>query len=94
MKNRIVWAEDIIWREIGNEIAVIEDDGVSVHMLNKTASQIWKMCNGDYEIDEISASLCEQFDVSPEEAHTDTLDTIKELARIGLINQSKETIIQ
>ena len=29
MKNQMVWAEDIIWREIGDEIAVIEDDRLS-----------------------------------------------------------------
>lgn len=94
MKNHMVWADDIVWREIGEEIAVIEEDGVSVHILNKTAANIWKMCNGDYEIDEITTALCERFDVSPEEARTDILDTIEQLGSIGLLSPSRETSTQ
>ena len=32
------WAEDVIWRRIRDEIVVIENDGLSTYMLNKTVA--------------------------------------------------------
>ncbi len=90
MENQIAKAEDIIWRRIGDEIVVIKDDGLSVHVLNKTATHIWEMCNGDCGTDEIVASLCERFDVSLKEASADVTDLLEKLAQIGLVTARVE----
>lgn len=90
MQNGIARTEDIIWRKIGDEIVVIKDDGLSVHVLNKTAAHIWEMCNGDCGPVEIAASLCEQFDVTSAEAKVDVSDIIEKLAQIGILKQPEE----
>jgi hypothetical protein len=87
MKNRITMSADIIWRRIGDDIAVImiKDDGHSLHILNKTAAHIWEMCNGNYDPDEIATSLCERFDTTLEETRVDVYDTLHTLAGVNLL---------
>jgi hypothetical protein len=83
--NRIVQAEDIIWRRIGDDIVVIKDDGQSTHILNKTAAIIWEICDGNCGIDEIATKLCERFDVSYEQARADVRETIEILTQAGIM---------
>ncbi len=90
MENRIARAEDIIWRKIGDEIVVIREDGLSVHVLNKTAAHIWEMCDGDCGPVEMATSLCERFDVTFEEARADVRDITEKLAQIGILKQTEE----
>lgn len=88
--NRVVQAKDIIWRRIGDDIVVLKDDGLSAHVLNKTAAVIWEMCEGEHGTDEIAMQLCERFDVSFEEALTDVRDIIEKLTQVGIMNQVVE----
>jgi hypothetical protein len=81
----MVQAENIIWRRIGDDVVVIKDDGLATHILNKTAAYIWELCDGKRSIDEIAVNLCERYDVSPEEARTDTRETIENLTKAGII---------
>lgn len=90
--SRAVQAEDVIWRRIGDEVVVIKDDGLSTHVLNKTAAFIWEMCDGKCGIDEIAARLYEHFDISLEEASADVREIIGKLIQIGIMNQIEETI--
>ena len=89
--NHVTQAKDVIWRRIGDDIVVIKDDGLSTHVLNKTAAFIWEMCNGDFGIDEIATHLCEHFDVSFEEVRADVRETIEKLTQAGIMNQTEET---
>jgi hypothetical protein len=89
---RVVQAEDVIWRRIGDEVVVIKDDGLATHVLNKTAAMIWEMCDGNCGIDEITARLCERFDVSLEEAGADVREIIEKLVEIGIMNKVEETV--
>ena len=89
-ESRLARAEDTIWREIDDEIVVIKDDGMAVHVLNKTAARIWEMCDGERGIDEITAHLCERFDVSLEEARADVREIVEKLTQIGIMNQIEE----
>jgi hypothetical protein len=92
MVSRVAQADDVIWRRIGDEIVAIKDDGLSTHVLNKTAAFIWELCDGKCGIDDITARLCERFDVSFEEAHADVREIIEKLTQVGIMNQIEETI--
>jgi hypothetical protein len=88
----IARAEEVIWRRIGEEVVVIKDDGLSTHVLNKTAGFIWELADGKLSIDEIVARLCERFEVSSEEARIDVEQLIAKLAAIKLLNRTGELI--
>lgn len=90
MGSQIARAEDIIWRRIGDETVVITDDGLSVHVLNKTATYIWELCNGTCGPDEITVSLCERFDVPFEKASMDVKDIMGKLEQLGLLKGAEE----
>jgi hypothetical protein len=92
MTQRITRAADIIWRRIGDEVAVItlKDDGNLLHILNNTATHIWEMCSGNYETDEIATSLCKRFGITLEEAKADVLDIIHKLVGMKLLEWNGE----
>lgn len=89
MKDRITKTENIIWRKIDNEIAVIMESGRSLHVLNETAGYIMEMCDGEHDPDEIAAGLCERFEVTIEEAKTDVYNTITELENLGILKRER-----
>ena len=85
MMTRLAKVEEFIWRRIDNEVAVVRDDGLALHVLNKTAAHIWEQCDGTRSPGDVAASLCEHFDVTPEEASADVEDTIGKLEKLGLV---------
>ena len=81
--------DEVIWRRIGDTIVVIQEDGLSSHTLNKTASFIWELCDGNLEINEMADKLHERFDVSFENAKTDVYNAIEELIMAGIVKKTK-----
>ena len=88
MESQLVRNEDVVWRRIEDEIVVIGNDGLAVHMLNKTAAYIWEQCDGTKSPDEIAVSLCERFEVTSDEARADVQDTIGKLEGLGLLEKA------
>jgi hypothetical protein len=78
-------ADNVVYREIDDEIVILKYDKQAVHVLNKTAARIWEMCNGDLAPDEIAAKLCERYDVSPERASNDVRNAIAKMTEMGLL---------
>ena len=91
MANHVVRAENVIWRRIEGDIVVIKDDGLSTHVLNKTAAFIWEMCDGKCGIDEITAKMYEHFEVSLEAVHADVIEIVEKLTQVGIMSQIEET---
>jgi hypothetical protein len=87
----IAQAEDVIWRRIGDDVVVIKDNGLATHVLNKTAAFIWESCDGKNDIDEITARLCQRFEVSADVAGQDVSELIERLTEVGIIKQIGET---
>jgi hypothetical protein len=83
--------KDIIWRRVGDTIIVIREDGLSSHILNKTAAYIWELCDGTLDTSDIADRMHERFDVSLELAESDAEKIIKELTRAGIMNTAKGT---
>ncbi len=87
MEGRLRRADNVICREIDNEMVVIRDDGLTVHVLNQTAARIWEMCNGDLGPDEIAARLCERYDVSLERASNDVRNALARMMEKGILKR-------
>ena len=87
----IAQAEDVIWRRIEDEVVVIKDNGLATHVLNKTAAFVWESCDGQNGIDEITARLCQHFEVSADTARKDITELIEKLTEVGIIKQVRET---
>lgn len=53
--------------------------------INEIALEIWKLCDGNNDVQKISESLCDIYDVSFEEAFEDCINTIRSLEAFHLI---------
>jgi hypothetical protein len=77
-------SEEYIWRDIGGEVVILNDEGTQVCLLNKTAAQIWTLLDGTKTLEEIAAQICERFEVSPDEAREDVQDFVQQLTQAHL----------
>lgn len=87
MKNRPTRAESAIWRRVGDEVVVIRGDGLSTHVLNRTAALIWEMSDGEHSIEEMAEKLAINFNVSPEVARADIEEVDNKFIQAGIMNQ-------
>lgn len=87
MGNTLLRNESVVWRKLDGKAVIIGADAQSVYTLNKTATRIWELCDGNKTIDEIAADICEKFDVTSEEAQADVRDTIMKFEKMKLIER-------
>jgi len=83
-------SDAIVFRKIGEECILVPirqgvGDMESIYTLNETAARIWDLLDGRAKGTEIRDKIAEEFDVTPEEAETDLVHHLKELAGIRAI---------
>ena len=88
MEGYLTREKKAIWRDIAGEVVIVEEDGTTVHMLNRTASFIWSRADGTRQMHDISTELCQRFDITPQEAHVDTEQFCRQLVEAGLATLS------
>lgn len=79
------------WRVYDGEAVVLCSDDSTLNTLNAVGTLIWESADGKTPVNAIVASICEAFDVDPEQAERDTLVFIAKLGERGLVTVS-ETI--
>lgn len=94
MANPLAVTENVISRRIGDDIVIVMDDGLSTHVLNKTAAFIWEMCDGRTDIETITNRLYDRFEVSCEQALADVRELIEKLMNIGIIKLEEEKVFE
>lgn len=55
--------------------------------LNETAAWLWKQAKamGDFSVEELAAKLCEEYDVSADDAKADVAAMIDEWQQVGVV---------
>ncbi len=76
---------DIITREIDDEILLMDNQTMQVHQLNRTASYIWSRCNGSLSENEIVEQLVRDFDVEDHIAQKQVKDVIAQLLELKVL---------
>ncbi|MES2937495.1 MAG: PqqD family protein [Pseudomonadota bacterium] len=76
---------DVAARLIGGEMMIMSGRDASLFCLNETASVLWKAADGQADIDQIAALVCQQYDVAPDAAREDLLEVARELASHRLL---------
>ncbi len=77
--------EDIMVREIREEVLLLDMAANRVHQLNQTAGFIWRRCEDMTSPQEIATQLVEQFDVSQRVALADVIQTLENLRGLNLV---------
>lgn len=82
--------DDFVLRRVGEQNVVIPVGEASLHFngfieLNDSAASIWCQLLDDRTIDEVTAALLEEYDISEELARTSVCDFVKQLEEANLL---------
>ena len=77
--------EDLLCREIDDEGVVYDWKGNLVHSLNLTAAFVFKLCDGEHSVEDITNKVASNFDVKRERAQEDVERVIEELKELRLL---------
>lgn len=83
---RPVRRSDLLYREVDNEIVVLDRHSEKIHQLNESAAYIWKHCDGRHSAPEIARLLTEVYDIPVSVAEPDVMRTVNDLAMLGLLD--------
>ena len=75
-------------RDLDEEYLFYDQKGDQVHVLNGTAREIYLLCDGSRKAEDIAMRIVKEYEVEPEQAMTDVLETITRLTKLGLLQDS------
>jgi hypothetical protein len=73
------------YRVIDNEAMVVAPGSNKLYVFNRVGTRIWEMANGKTGIGEIATAICEEFNVTYEQALKDAIKFAEEISRKGLL---------
>ena len=83
--------QGFVLREVCGERVIIGEGLGAINFgkmlaLNETAAWLWKQAQemGDFTIEALAERLCEEYDVTPDEAKADVADIINEWQQVGV----------
>ncbi len=78
--------EEVIKKSLGKEDLLYNLQTKSVHVLNKTSSLIWDLCDQNHDLEMIEKEIANRFDVSKDSnLRKDIEETLNKFKELGLI---------
>jgi hypothetical protein len=77
--------KDVAHRVLGDVAIMVNFKNSFFYNLNSVGTFIWERCDGQHTLDQIAASLADQYDVEPAEAARDCLEFINGLVEQGVL---------
>ncbi|HEX3106106.1 MAG TPA: PqqD family protein [Terriglobales bacterium] len=82
-------------RLLGSEMMIMSTADSTFFTLNEVASAIWQAANGLTPLSEIvNSKICQEFDVSPEQAQCDAEHFVDELSQHGILLVSDKPLTE
>lgn len=78
---------DAAFRVIDGEAIVVLPDRGEVKVLNDVGSRIWELMDGESSVDQISQTICKEYEVKQKDALTDISDFLAQLSNNGMLAQ-------
>ena len=75
----------VLCKDLGDEFLFYDTDREMVHVLNATAREIYRMCDGNLSVSELVRVFLERYEVDDQTARQDIAETLDRLLEIGLI---------
>ncbi|MFH0351993.1 MAG: PqqD family protein [Chromatiales bacterium] len=85
---------DLLYREVDNEVVVLDRHSEKIHHLNESAAHVWKHCDGRHSPPEIGRSLTEEYGIPFSVAEADVTRTVSDFAMLGLLERNGNTASQ
>ena len=77
--------KNVAWKVLDGESVVLNLDSGVYFTLNMTGTAVWERIDGATSLEEIGGGLCEQFDVTLEQAKRDLIELTQTLLDEGLV---------
>ncbi|MFQ6063555.1 MAG: PqqD family protein [Methanosarcinales archaeon] len=77
--------EKLRCKEIDGETILYLSNTNSVHVLNKTASLIWSLCDGQHDIKEMAKIIASRYNADENKILKDVQEAIDEFQRLDLL---------
>lgn len=78
-------ADHLIETEVGGDISLYDPTSERVVVLNATASDIWRLCDGEQTLDEIIELIAKAYEQQPEEIRHQVNTTIDQFLDEGFL---------
>ncbi|HEY1650651.1 MAG TPA: PqqD family protein [Acidimicrobiales bacterium] len=74
--------------ELDENVAVYDDVGQLLILLNSSAGSVWKLCDGSTTVDEMVEVLGETYPDEASVIDVDVRETLRKLADMGLVSEA------
>ena len=81
---------DIMVRQVGQELLLLDTASNQIHQLNQTATFIWNKCDDARSSDDIARLLAIKYEISYRLAISDVVQTLEKLREVNLIVEADE----
>lgn len=78
-------ADHLIETEVGGDISLYDPTSERVVVLNATASDIWRLCDGEQTLDEIIDLIAKAYEQQPDEIRPHVNTTIDQFRDEGFL---------
>ena len=75
-------------RDLGDEYLIYDRDSDRVHVLNGTAREIFLLCDGKHNAQEIAAEVAKKYGVETSVALADIREVLQQLSDLGALDWS------
>ena len=80
----LVPAPDMVWREVGGEMVLLDPNQNKIMGLNGTGGEVWNALDGTRTLAEVASLLAARFDKDADEVIEDVLAFARVLVERGL----------
>ncbi len=74
-------------RDAGDECLFRDADGMRIHVLNRTAREIYLLCDGSRSSAEVAGELADRYMVDAGTARADVDDLVETLVGLGILSR-------
>lgn len=78
-------APHVVESEVGGNISLYDSATEEVLVLNETASDVWRLCDGSQTLDEVVKLLARSYRVEPSDIHAEVVETVQGFRERGLL---------
>ncbi len=78
--------------ELDDNLAVYDDVGQLMILLNSSAGAVWNLCDGSTTVASMIRELAETFPDQASVIGEDVRETLRKLAELGLVDQGSEAL--
>ena len=78
-------AAHIVESEVDGRISLFDPESQEVSMLNDTASDVWRLCDGTSTIDQVVELMARAYDVEPDAVRDEVKATVTTFYDKGLL---------